>query len=122
MRDLDKPYVYVAFPFVSKGPKGEEQTFDSEGEVPAGWTLPNGSTKGGKAKSETAEKPAETPAPVVTPEPSAGADNSSGETAEVDADGTPFDATMHTGTKTKAGLWRMKVGVKRPEKPAALDL
>lgn len=116
MRDLDKPYVYVAFPFVSKGPKGEEQTFDSEGEVPAGWTLPNGSTKGGKAKVETVEKPAETPAPVVTPEP--------GETVEVDADGTPFDPAMHTGTKTRAGLWRMKVGVKRPEpatKPA-LDL
>lgn len=33
---------------------------------------------------------------------------------ERDADGHPFDPAMHTGTKTKAGLWRMKVGVARP--------
>ena len=116
MRDLDKPYGYVAFPFVSKGPKGEEQTFDSEGEVPAGWSLPNGSTKGGKAKTETVAAIPDNPAAPPVEDP--------GETVEVDADGTPFDPAMHTGTKTKAGLWRMKVGVKRPEpatKPA-LDL
>ena len=28
----------------------------------------------------------------------------------VDADGAPFDPTVHTGTKTKAGLWRRKKG------------
>lgn len=33
----------------------------------------------------------------------------------VDADGHPFDAKLHTGTITKAGLWRMKAGVSRPE-------
>lgn len=33
---------------------------------------------------------------------------------EIDADGHPFDPALHTGTKTKAGLWRMKAGVSRP--------
>ena len=121
MRDLDKPYTYLAYPFVSKGPEGKEQVFDSEGEVPAGWTLPEGGVKAGKAKApEKAKQPA---TETVT---TTSADNSSGSEQspqpEVDAEGTPFDPAMHTGTKTKARLWRMKVGVKRPEKPAALDL
>lgn len=36
---------------------------------------------------------------------------------EVDAHGHPFDASLHAATrsKTKDGLWRMKVGVKRPD-------
>jgi hypothetical protein len=34
---------------------------------------------------------------------------------EFDADGIAFDPNLHTGTKTKAGLWRMKKGVERPE-------
>lgn len=34
--------------------------------------------------------------------------------SEIDADGHPFDPALHTGTKTKAGLWRMKAGVARP--------
>ncbi len=34
---------------------------------------------------------------------------------DVDADGHPFDPALHTGTLTKAGLWRMKAGVARPE-------
>lgn len=40
----------------------------------------------------------------------------SGNTAEIDAHGHPFDANLHAATrsKTKDGLWRMKVGVKRP--------
>jgi hypothetical protein len=40
----------------------------------------------------------------------------SGNTAEFDAHGHPFDANLHAATrsKTKDGLWRMKVGVKRP--------
>lgn len=37
--------------------------------------------------------------------------------AELDADGHPYDATLHAATKskTKDGKWRMKVGVKRPD-------
>ena len=33
----------------------------------------------------------------------------------IDADGHPFDPALHTGTITKAGLWRMKAGVSRPD-------
>jgi hypothetical protein len=35
---------------------------------------------------------------------------------ELDADGHPFDPALHAATKskTKNGLWRMKVGVARP--------
>lgn len=37
--------------------------------------------------------------------------------ATLDAHGHVYDPTLHagTGSKTKAGLWRMKVGVKRPD-------
>jgi hypothetical protein len=50
--------------------------------------------------------------------------STSDEAPKVDAEGTPFNADMHTGTLTKAGLWRMKVGVSRPPAAAkpALDL
>lgn len=36
---------------------------------------------------------------------------------EIDAHGHPWSADMHAATKgkTKDGLWRMKVGVKRPD-------
>lgn len=36
---------------------------------------------------------------------------------ELDADGHPYDPTLHAATKskTKDGKWRMKVGVKRPD-------
>lgn len=106
-----EPYVHQAFPAWCKGPKGEEQVFDSEAEVPAGWTLPDGKTKGGKsapAGTVSAPAPAET-APSET--------GSASESAEVDAAGVAFDPEKHAKTKTKtgAGLWRMKVGVKRPE-------
>lgn len=33
---------------------------------------------------------------------------------QIDADGHPFDPALHTGTITKAGLWRMKAGISRP--------
>jgi hypothetical protein len=36
---------------------------------------------------------------------------------ELDAGGWPWDASLHASTKgkTKDGLWRMKVGVSRPD-------
>lgn len=47
-------------------------------------------------------------------------------TPELDADGHPWSADLHSATKikTNAGLWRMKIGVKRPDpKPGyPLDL
>jgi len=43
------------------------------------------------------------------------------EEPERDADGIAFDPNLHTGTKTKAGLWRMKKGVERPEATGTLN-
>lgn len=49
-----------------------------------------------------------------TTDESKGADPSK---ATLDAHGHVYDPSLHagTGSKTKAGLWRMKVGVKRPD-------
>lgn len=73
----------------------------------------------------TGQQPAATTKPKA--DESKGADPS---TIELDADGHAYDPSLHagTGSKTKAGLWRMKVGVARPNpakgypKPAPLDL
>lgn len=55
-----------------------------------------------------ATKPAETPAPDAQP---------SGDDSTVDAHGWPWSPDLHAATKgtTKDGLWRMKVGVSRPD-------
>jgi len=100
-----EPYVHQAFPAWCKGPNGEGRVFGAEGDVPAGWTMPDGSTKGGKAKPAAAPTP-----PTVTPAPvEAGS-------AEVDASGAVWDENLHrpTKSKNKAGLWHMKVGTSRP--------
>lgn len=61
---------------------------------------------------ESLASAASTPAPAAeaSSEVPAGAEG-------VDAHGWPWSADMHasTGTKTKEGLWRMKVGVSRPD-------
>lgn len=126
-----EPFAYRPWPAWATGPDGEKQIFNSEAEVPAGWTH-HGEKKAGKSA------PAAPPAPPVAP--SAQAPNSapaaapdagpSAPTGDVDAAGVTFDPERHASTKTltKAGLWRMKVGVARPEsestpKPAKpLDL
>lgn len=92
------------------GPGGAAGVFASAGEVPAGW-------KDHPSKVEAKTASPHTP-PVSVP---------SGAVPAIDADGWPLDPTMHTGTLTKAGLWRMKVGASRPApKPGfpkpALDL
>lgn len=98
------PYEYQPWPSFCDGPNGERAVFDSEAEVPAGWKH-HGETKKGKASP---------PAAPVVPDPV---------TEPVDAAGTPFDEDRHTGTKTQAGLWRMKVGQTRPESESKpLDL
>lgn len=64
------------------------------------------------------------PAPVVEPSQASGAAEASQAadpdamlSDEVDAHGWPWSADMHASTKgkTQEGLWRMKVGVKRPD-------
>lgn len=109
-----EPYVYSAFPAYCTSPTGEKQVFEVEGDVPPGWQMPDGTFKG---------KPAPVAAPVVAPAPVADPVAGTTSEGEVDAAGTPWNADLHAATKgkTKAGLWRMKVGVARPE-PAPLDL
>lgn len=84
---------------------------------------PKGSAPvGGDAKPDTA-KPSATEETQVSESP---ASDGTGETATtgaslsdgvVDAHGWPWSADMHASTKnqTGEGLWRMKVGVKRPD-------
>lgn len=59
------------------------------------------------------------PAPVAEPSQASGAAEASqaADPDEVDAHGWPWSADMHASTKgkTQEGLWRMKVGVKRPD-------
>lgn len=56
------------------------------------------------------------PAPATT---DTNAGNAGDQGVELDAHGHPYNADLHAATKskTKEGLWRMKVGVSRP-KPA----
>jgi hypothetical protein len=86
----------LTFPAWFNGPKGESEIFNTPEEVPTGWT------SGAEKISVSGKKPAK----VETVDQTG--------TAEIDADGHAFDPALHTGTKTKAGLWRMKVGVTRP--------
>jgi hypothetical protein len=88
------------------GPGGQSAVFESEADVPKGWVDHPSKVKGeakepAPAKSE-AKQPAKAPAAAAS--------------AELDADGHAYDPALHagTGSKTKAGLWRMKVGVARP--------
>ena len=83
------------------GPNGQAKIFDDLKDVPNGWQDHPSKVEGISAPAPKLEKPVV--APVAAPLADA-----------VDADGHKFDPTMHTGTMTKAGLWRMKVGVCRP--------
>lgn len=102
----------ITFPAWFNGPKGESAIFDSAEEVPTGWTsgAEKQSIKGAKA------------APAKTPEKQPEKQPEKTPAGDVDAEGHAFDPALHTATKskTKAGLWRMKVGVARPA--AKLDL
>lgn len=93
----------LTWPAWFSGPKGETAIFESADDVPNGWT------SGAEKQSAGGKKPAKAPAAQPPVNPPAGAD--------LDADGHPYDEKLHagTGSKTKAGLWRMKVGVKRPD-------
>lgn len=102
----------ITFPAWFNGPKGESTIFDSAEEVPTGWTsgAEKQSIKGAKA------------APAKTPEKQPEKQPEKTPAGDVDAEGHAFDPALHAATKskTKAGLWRMKVGVARPA--AKLDL
>ncbi len=80
---------------------------------------------GASSVAVAAAAPAPTPSPMpttnteapATPTASPAASEPAADDGEVDAHGWPWSADMHASTKgkTKEGLWRMKVGVSRPD-------
>lgn len=103
------------FPSWRYGPNGQSGVFESEADVPKGWQdHPSKVSASAPAGNSTAKAASTKKAPL--PAPSKG--------AELDADGHPYDAALHagTGSKTKAGLWRMKVGIARPAPAAGYPL
>lgn len=101
----------LTWPCWFSSPDGSQSAiFTHESDVPCGWTS--------GAEKITVEG-ASAPAPKLEKQPMAAPtaklEKSAAPLADaVDADGHKFDPTMHTGTMTKAGLWRMKVGKTRP--------
>lgn len=111
-----KTYTYQAWPSWAYGPNGESAIFESEAEIPKGWTTDRKAKTKAPAPAPAAPAPKKVAEPVVTAEDGA---------PEVDAAGIAWNPDLHAATKskTKAGLWRMKVGVARPEGHSApLDL
>lgn len=119
------------------GPNGASAVFESEKDVPKGWTdhpskmvnntgaartamQPAGTTTTTTAKEAAKTTDAKTPAQDPTKAANAGV---GAQGVDLDADGHPWSPELHAATKTKtqAGLWRMKVGVKRPD-PVKHDL
>lgn len=92
------------------GPKGERDIFHTENSVPKGW-LDDPAKQSGQAPKSEAKASAGTAETVAQDD------------GEVDSAGWPWSADLHASSrsKTKDGLWRMKVGVSRPE-PKTLDL
>lgn len=108
------PKVKSTWPAWYSGPKGETKIFANASDVPEGWTT------GAEKASLSGAKPAKVSAPATPPakadeKPAAPAAKAVSD--EIDAHGHKWDENLHaaTKTKTKDGLWRMKVGVKRPD-------
>lgn len=122
-----------SYPAWFYGPNGASQIFTSDADVPAGWQdhpskVITPERTGSKPLPPATDKipPAQRgSAPVVAksdaPPPATGAAPAGGTTTDVsntlDAHGHAWDAKLHAATqsKTSAGLWRMKVGVSRPD-------
>jgi hypothetical protein len=90
------------------GPDGKTAIFESADAVPAGWTTGAERLTAKGEKAPAAVPTSLKPVPATAP--------ANGTNPAIDAEGWPFDPALHaaTATKTQAGLWRMKVGVKRP--------
>lgn len=104
----------LTWPAWFNGPKGESAIFESPDDVPNGWTsgAEKQTVKAAKAAKAATAKTETAPAAGSSPAKVEKADS-----AELDAYGHAYDPALHAATKskTKAGLWRMKVGVARPE-------
>jgi len=111
----------LTWPAWFSSPKGDASAiFEKAEDVPAGWTSgAEKQTVGGKLAKEPAKESAKEPAAAA---PASG----DGAPVELDTAGWPWTAELHASSKskTKDGLWRMKVGVRRPDpKPGyPLDL
>lgn len=95
----------LTWPAWFSSPKGDRSAiFESPEDVPTGWTSGAEGQSAGKAPKAAAKSEAKDP-PALPP-----AD-------DLDAHGHAYDPGLHAATqsKTKDGLWRMKVGVKRPD-------
>lgn len=116
----------VSWPAYFYGPQGQAQVFQSEAEVPKGWE--DHPSKHGETAAKAPAAPAAPKAPAVPKEGAGeGAKEGAGEGEgeELDAANWPWSANLHAASKSKtnAGLWRMKVGVSRPDaKPAPVKL
>ena len=113
------------------GPDGAADVFQRAADVPEGWQdhpskVISPAVTGSKPVAEQTDQvpPAQRgaePLPagndVTTAETGAGSPNTGDKTNDLDAHGWPWSAELHaaTQTKTKDGLWRMKVGVSRPD-------
>jgi hypothetical protein len=139
------------FPGWRYGPNGQSAIFESEDDVPNGWEdhpskvggvagggvgtviAPANSTTTAAEAAKSTEATSQTQTdPAIASASGAGGEGQSatGDTTvspvlgAVDAHGHPYDPALHagTGSKTKAGLWRMKVGVARPDPKAGYPL
>jgi hypothetical protein len=127
------------------GPKGESAIFESANDVPAGWldhpskhknaapadsgtktaVQPANTTVDAKTAAKTTTAESQTQTDPKTAAKTGTADGAASGTAQtpaagkpvVDAHGHPHNPEIHaaTASQTKDGLWRMKVGVKRPD-------
>lgn len=84
--------------------------------IPAGNGKPAGAS-GSEPSTSSTPSPTTAPADAPVAGAASGGDGAGDASGEVDAEGWPWTAELHAGTKTKtkAGLWRMKVGATRPD-------
>ncbi len=135
-------YQHQSFPSWRYGPNGAAVVVNSEDETPKGFSKtrdksnagtqtavasPNAGTSPEKAaKTTDAVSRASTDVAKAAKAGVGGAGDSgevvktkpvTSDPAEIDADGHAYNSDLHAATKskTKAGLWRMKVGVARPD-------
>jgi hypothetical protein len=99
----------LTWPAWFSAPDGSKSAvFETPEDVPNGWTSGAEKQSAGGKPAKAAKTSEKAPEPK---KPEGGAAN-----AELDAHGHAYDPALHAATKSKtsAGLWRMKVGVKRP--------
>lgn len=118
-RLMRAPDGHSSWPAWFYGPNNQSATFGSPEEVPPGWADHPSLVPPEKVitPARTGSAPAAT-TPAVSPAQTGSGSAAPGDQSNtLDAAGWPWDADLHSATKsmTKAGLWRMKVGIARPD-------